>query len=92
MNAIFPRRRGGAHRMRAALAACMLSALVAGCGGDGSDSAPASAAKANAAPAGAGGASAPVPIAVLPGAGPCPASGTAALQSPSLNSQLRCAP
>ncbi|KFG97809.1 hypothetical protein GQ56_0107900 [Burkholderia paludis] len=80
------------RRVRVALAACVLSALVAGCGGDDSGGAAASAAKANAAPAGAGGASAPVPIVAMPGAGPCPASGTAALQSPSLNSQLRCAP
>ncbi|KML45642.1 MULTISPECIES: hypothetical protein [Burkholderia] len=81
------------RRVRVALAACVLSALVAGCGGDdASNGTPASAAKTNAAPAGAGGASAPVPIVALPGAGPCPASGTAALQSPSLNSQLRCAP
>ncbi|WP_175969115.1 hypothetical protein [Burkholderia sp. BCC0322] len=80
------------RRVRVALAACVLSALVAGCGGDDSGGTAASVAKANAAPAGAGGASAPVPIVVAPGAGPCPASGTAALQSPSLNSQLRCAP
>jgi hypothetical protein len=80
------------RRVRVALAACVLSALVAGCGGDDSGGTAAGAAKANAAPAGAGGASAPVPIVVAPGAGPCPASGTAALQSPSLNSQLRCAP
>ncbi|WGY73116.1 hypothetical protein KEC55_34290 [Burkholderia cepacia] len=80
------------RRVRVALAACVLSALVAGCGGDDSGSTPASAAKANAAPAGAGGASAPVPIVALPGAGPCAASGTAALPSPLLNSQLRCAP
>ncbi|VWC58821.1 hypothetical protein [Burkholderia lata] len=80
------------RRVRVALAACVLSALVAGCGGDDSGGTAAGVAKANAAPAGAGGASAPVPIVVAPGAGPCPASGTAALPSPSLNSQLRCAP
>ncbi|WP_322085041.1 hypothetical protein [Burkholderia sp. BCC1999] len=80
------------RRVRVVLAACVLSALVAGCGGDDSGGTPASAAKANAAPAGAGGASAPVPIVALPGAGPCAASGTAALPSPLLNSQLRCAP
>ncbi|HDR9629759.1 TPA: hypothetical protein QDC07_008199, partial [Burkholderia stabilis] len=45
------------RRVRVALAACVLSALVAGCGGDDASSGtPASAAKANAAPAGAGGA------------------------------------
>ncbi|MDR8737045.1 hypothetical protein [Burkholderia pseudomultivorans] len=95
MNAILLRRCGGARRVRAALAICVLGALLAGCGGDDSGSpatAAAAAAKTNAAPAGAGGASAPVAIVVAPGAGPCPASGTAALQSPSLNSQLRCAP
>ncbi|WP_176046602.1 hypothetical protein [Burkholderia sp. BCC1644] len=80
------------RRVRVGLAACVLSALVAGCGGDDSGGTAAGAAKANAAPAGAGGASAPVPIVALPGAGPCAASGTAALPSPLLNSQLRCAP
>ncbi|WP_199540976.1 hypothetical protein [Paraburkholderia kururiensis] len=97
MNAIPLRRRGGTCRIRTVLAVCVLgglSALVAGCGGNASDNATPSAANANAnaALAGAGAASAPVPIVALPGAGPCPASGTTALQSPSLNSQLRCAP
>ncbi|MGG1948269.1 hypothetical protein AB1286_26265 [Trinickia sp. NRRL B-1857] len=95
MNAILSRRLGGIRRLRgtAALGAlCLLSAVLAGCNGDTSDNSTSAATKANAAPAGAGGASAPVPIVALPGAGPCPASGTTALQSPSLNSQLRCAP
>ncbi|WP_047838948.1 hypothetical protein [Burkholderia gladioli] len=100
MNANFPGRRG-AHLVRALLAACALSVLLAACGGDSSDgAAPAptkadaapAPTKADAAPAGSGGASAPVPIVVMPGAGPCPASGTTALPSPSLNAQLRCAP
>ncbi|AJW95085.1 MULTISPECIES: hypothetical protein [Burkholderia] len=91
MNANFPGRRG-AHLVRALLAACALSVLLAACGGDSSDGAAPAPTKADAAPAGSGGASAPVPIVVMPGAGPCPASGTTALPSPSLNAQLRCAP
>ncbi|WP_369049931.1 hypothetical protein [Burkholderia gladioli] len=91
MNANFPGRRG-AHLVRALLAACALSVLLAACGGDSSDGAAPAPTKADAAPAGSGGASAPVPIVVMPGAGPCPASGTTALPSPSLNVQLRCAP
>ncbi|WP_186206810.1 hypothetical protein [Burkholderia gladioli] len=91
MNANFPGRRG-AHLVCALLAACALSVLLAACGGDSSDGAAPAPTKADAAPAGSGGASAPVPIVVMPGAGPCPASGTTALPSPSLNAQLRCAP
>lgn len=91
MNANFPGR-CGAHLVRALLAACALSVLLAACGGDSSDGAAPAPTKADAAPAGSGGASAPVPIVVMPGAGPCPASGTTALPSPSLNAQLRCAP
>ncbi|WP_124096199.1 hypothetical protein [Burkholderia gladioli] len=91
MNANFPGRRG-AHLVRALLAACALSVLLAACGGDASDGGAPAPTKADAAPAGSGGASAPVPIVVMPGAGPCPASGTTALPSPSLNAQLRCAP
>lgn len=91
MNANFPGCRG-AHLVRALLAACALSVLLAACGGDSSDGAAPAPTKADAAPAGSGGASAPVPIVVMPGAGPCPASGTTALPSPSLNAQLRCAP
>ncbi|WP_186132977.1 hypothetical protein [Burkholderia gladioli] len=91
MNANFPGRRG-AHLVRALLAACALSVLLAACGGDSSDGAAPAPTKADAAPAGSGGASAPVPIVVMPGAGPCPASGTTAQPSPSLNAQLRCAP
>ncbi|WP_186066774.1 hypothetical protein [Burkholderia gladioli] len=91
MNANFPGRRG-AHLVLALLAACALSVLLAACGGDSSDGAAPAPTKADAAPAGSGGASAPVPIVVMPGAGPCPASGTTALPSPSLNAQLRCAP
>lgn len=91
MNANFPGRRG-AHLVRALLAACALSVLLAACGGDSSDGAAPAPTKADAAPAGSGGASAPVPIVLMPGAGPCPASGTTALPSPSLNAQLRCAP
>ncbi|ATF89351.1 MULTISPECIES: hypothetical protein [Burkholderia] len=91
MNANFPGRRG-AHLVRALLAACALSVLLAACGGDSSDGAAPAPTQADAAPAGSGGASAPVPIVVMPGAGPCPASGTTALPSPSLNAQLRCAP
>ncbi|MBJ9674187.1 hypothetical protein [Burkholderia gladioli] len=91
MNANFPGRRD-AHLVRALLAACALSVLLAACGGDSSDGAAPAPTKADAAPAGSGGASAPVPIVVMPGAGPCPASGTTALPSPSLNAQLRCAP
>ncbi|WP_186074942.1 hypothetical protein [Burkholderia gladioli] len=91
MNANFPGRRS-AHLVRALLAACALSVLLAACGGDSSDGAAPAPTKADAAPAGSGGASAPVPIVVMPGAGPCPASGTTALPSPSLNAQLRCAP
>ncbi|WP_179401259.1 hypothetical protein [Burkholderia guangdongensis] len=94
MNAIsLARLRGAAPRARAALAVGVLCALVAGCGGDSSDDASGAVkANVNAAAAGAGGASAPVPIVAMPGAGPCPASGTTALPSPSLNAQLRCAP
>ncbi|CAG9235154.1 putative Outer membrane protein H.8 [Burkholderia gladioli] len=91
MNANFPGRRG-AHLVRALLAACALSVLLVACGGDSSDGTAPASTKADAAPAGSGGASAPVPIVVMPGAGPCPASGTTALPSPSLNAQLRCAP
>lgn len=86
MNAILSRSVGGV------VAVCLLSAVLAGCNGGTSNNGTSAAAKTNVAPAGAGGASAPVPIVAMPGAGPCPASGTTALPSPSLNSQLRCAP
>lgn len=82
----------GARRTHAALLACLLCALVAGCNGDSSSDSQAAGVKSSNAAAGAGGASSPVPIVAMPGAGPCPASGTAALQSPSLNTQLNCAP
>jgi hypothetical protein len=95
MNAILSRRFGGTRRVPGTIALCalcLLTAVLAGCNGDTSGNGTSAATKANAAPAGAGGASAPVPIVAMPGAGPCPASGTTVLQSPSLNSQLRCAP
>jgi hypothetical protein len=69
--------------------ACPAALLIAGCGGGSSST---TAAQGSNSPLGAGGALAEVPIAVAPASGPCAASGTPALQSPNLNSQLDCAP
>lgn len=86
------------HRMAVRLGAAGVAAiaclLVAGCGGDESTAQePAgTTAQNNAAPLGAGGVSEEVPIVVAPAPGPCAATGTAAIQSPLLNSQLDCAP
>jgi hypothetical protein len=82
-----------ARRIRPLAAALGFGLLAAACSGgsNGSGGVPGTV-KTDSAAAGAGGASSPVPIAVMPGAGPCPASGTQALQSPLLNTQLRCAP
>ncbi|MFM0303784.1 hypothetical protein PQQ99_27075 [Paraburkholderia sediminicola] len=81
-----------------ALGVCL---VISGCG-DGGSSNPASAASSgqpakqaadgSSAPLGAGGAASAVPIVLMPASGPCAASGTTALQSPLLNSQIDCAP
>ncbi|WP_283150586.1 hypothetical protein [Silvimonas soli] len=77
------------------VAACL---LLSGCGGEtGNISASNSpstnqAVSGNTAPLGAGGVTTAVPIVLTPAPGPCAASGTAALQSPLLNSQIDCAP
>ncbi|MEN5163721.1 hypothetical protein [Achromobacter kerstersii] len=75
--------------LRRALAATMVCALVAGCGGDeDSDSdTPSSATQ-----AGDGSAAAQVPIVAPPSAGACPDGGADAAQPPALNSTLDCAP
>jgi hypothetical protein len=70
----------------AAALACMLSAA---CGGDGGASTPVAG---TAAPLAAGGVTGETAIVAAPAAGPCAASGTQALPSPSLNSKLDCAP
>ncbi|MFL9883304.1 hypothetical protein PQR66_09730 [Paraburkholderia agricolaris] len=85
---------------RAVVVAVGASLLISGCGdgGSGNPTATSSAQPAkqavdgSTAPLGAGGAASAVPIVLMPAPGPCAASGTAALQSPLLNSQIDCAP
>ncbi|MFM0207823.1 hypothetical protein PQQ96_10450 [Paraburkholderia sediminicola] len=105
MNTLFLLKRhcGGARRGVVATAVVAFGAclMISGCG-DGGSSNPASAASngqpskqavdGSTAPLGAGGAASAVPIVLMPASGPCAASGTTALQSPLLNSQIDCAP
>ncbi|MFM0502759.1 hypothetical protein [Paraburkholderia caffeinilytica] len=87
----------GAFATTAAIASIAACLLVSGCG-DGGSSTTASGQPArqamdgSTAPLGAGGAASAVPIVLMPASGPCAASGTTALQSPQLNSQIDCAP
>jgi hypothetical protein len=91
----------GAASSTAAIAALGACLLIAGCGDGGSANAPSTttngqpakqAVDGSTAPLGAGGAASAVPIVLMPASGPCAASGTTALQSPRLNSQIDCAP
>lgn len=81
--------RARASALKAALAATMACALIAGCGGDDEpeDDAPSTAAQTDD-----GSAAAQTPIVAPPSAGACPDGGTDATQPPALNSTLDCAP
>lgn len=78
-----------ASALKAALAATMACALVAGCGGDDEADGEMPSPTAQASD---GSAVAQTPIVAPPSAGACPDGGTDATQPPALNSTLDCAP
>lgn len=73
-------------------AACLACLAITACGGDGGPTPAASTTSATTAAVGAGGVSGQTPIVARPTPGPCAATGTDAIPSPLLNSQLDCAP